>query len=348
MDLCELAQSHSVAGDEQAVRNLLIPAVRPLCDALYVDSMGNLIAEKDKQLQRPSVMLAAHMDEPGLMVAGIHESGLLYCKKIGSLDEQTLLGSRVAVGSRGIPGVIGGKPVHLLQDEERRKMPKVSDIFVDIGATDKKNAEALVHVGDYAAFATQYATFGAGLAKGKALGARSGCYALYQVLSALSADMRSLPAFPLYSVFTVQKEIGLRGARIAAYRLNPQIAIVIGAAPAADVPGVPAHQQGVRLGAGPALSTMDRSSISDAGLSSWLAQLASAAGIPVQWQQPADFTNDAGSIQQTRSGVRTVSIAIPCRYPGGPVSVVAQSDIANTVRLITTALTQIAREGYRP
>jgi endoglucanase len=258
---------------------------------------------------------------------------LLYFSQVGGIDVQTLLGCRVAIGLKGINGVIGGKPIHLLRGEERSKMPKVDDLFIDIGADNKQVAEALVHVGDYATFSTECAEFGEGMVKGKALASRSGCYALLQVLT------MDLP-YPLSGVFAVQKEIGLRGARIAGYRVNPHLAFILDSVSCTDLPGVPEEHRGATLGAGPVIRLSDKNGILDLPLSHSISTLATQAGIPYQWQGSSSASSNASAVQLAREGVRVADLAIPCRYADSPINVIAQSDVTNTIKLMRTVLEQ--------
>ena len=338
MGLRELTELSGVSGDELRVRNMLAESARPLCDELIVDSLGNLIAVKGRAKPGPKVMLAAHMDEVGFIITGIHDSGLLYFVSVGGIDDKVLLGKHVLVGAAALPGVIGGKPIHLMNKDEQQKAPGCANLFIDIGASDKKSAEAQVCVGDYVCWATRYAEIGAGRAKAKALDDRAGCQVLLDVLAL------DLPC-PLYATFTVQEEIGLRGAQVAAYRIDPQLAIVVEGTMCVDIPGSVPHGESTILGNGPAISFMDRASIAHRPLREYLAATAELHDIPHQFKRVAAGGNDAGAIHLVREGVPTASLSIPCRYLHTPASIAALADVADTTRLVGAALQDLPERG---
>ncbi len=338
MGLRELTEVCGVSGDEGRIRAMLQESAGPLCDELITDSLGNLIAVKGRSKPGPRVMLAAHMDEIGFIISGVHESGLLHFKTVGGIDDKVLLGKHVLVGTDRLPGVIGGKPIHLLKEDERRRSPAADTLFIDIGAADKKAAEAKVAVGDYATFATRYVEFGAGLIKAKALDDRAGCQVLLDLLAL------DLP-FPLYAAFTVQEEVGLRGAQVAAYRIDPQLAFVVEGTTCADGPDSEPHGAASRLGLGPAISFMDRTSIAHRPLRAFVTDTAVKHGFPYQNKNVVSGGNDAGAIHLTRAGVPAVSISVPCRYIHSPAIVASLSDIANTTRLLGAVLQDLPERG---
>jgi putative aminopeptidase FrvX len=338
MGLRELTELCGVSGAEQQVRAAITQLAQPLCDELLTDSLGNLIAVKGAHKPGPRVMLAAHMDEVGFIICGFHDSGLLQFKTVGGIDNKVLLGKHVWVGDQKLPGVIGSKPIHLLKSEERKRVPSVDQLFIDIGAADKKSAAAQVALGDYATFATNYCEFGAGLAKAKALDDRVGCQVLLDILAL------ELP-FPLYAAFTVQEELGLRGAQVAAYRIDPQLALVLEGTTCADVPDSLEHKESTLLGSGPAISIMDRTSIAHKPLREYLMATAQTHGIPYQVKRVVAGGNDAGVIHLSRGGVPTATISVPCRYIHSPASVASLSDIAATTELVTAALQDLPERG---
>ena len=230
MLLKDLSEARGVSGDEGAVREVLIKAVEGLVDEHRVDALGNLICLR--RARRPvaegrwprTVMVTAHMDEVGLMITGINNDGTLRFGKVGGIDDRVLLSKQVLVGKNAVPGVIGYAPIHLIPPADRSKAPDASKAAIDIGAKDKAGAERLVSLGDYATFATSFEVLDEGglrTAKGKAFDDRVGCAALVELL-------REDYAFDVYAVFTAQEEVGLRGARVAAYAAQPDVAFALG------------------------------------------------------------------------------------------------------------------------
>lgn len=341
MELRELTQISAVSGNERSLQKRIRAVVEPLCDDLRSDGLGNLIAVKGKGKPGPTVMVSAHLDEVGLIVSGIHKSGLLHFQKVGTVAESALLGKHVLVGEKQVPGVIGAKPLHLLEAEERSQIPKCRALFIDIGARDRAAAQSMVGVGDYVAFATHYSEFGNGLVKAKALESRSGCYVLLKLLAGEISC-------PLYAVFTTQKEIGLRGARVAAYAVAPDMALVLDGAKCSCVPGHPEHQVGASLGQGPVIGFAGRSAMASRPLAGWLAGVAKDDGIPFQWLALDGQDSDAGTIELARDGVRTTTIGIPCRYMGSPTCVAALSDIEQALQLLQAAFRALPAAGSGP
>ncbi|NLM37714.1 MAG: M42 family metallopeptidase, partial [Firmicutes bacterium] len=293
MLLKELSELNGVSSGEAAVRHFLRDRIQGRVDRIETDRLGNLIVRRDQGKQGPLVMLSAHMDEVGLMVVGIDASGLLKIKTIGGIDERVLVSKRVLVGPQRIPGVIGAKPIHLQEKEERERPLKTTSLFVDIGATDRQDAEKDVKIGDLIAFDVQAGPFGDGLFKGKALDDRAGCAVLLDILE-------KEYNLPLAFAFTVQEEVGLRGATVAAFGINPDLALVVETTSAGDVPPLKKHQASTRLGAGPAISFMDRSVIVSPALIGRLVAVAEEAGIPYQFRESTTGGTEAGAINQTR------------------------------------------------
>jgi len=340
MILRELSQLSGVSGDEGRVRRHIWEAVRDKVDGGKVDAMGNLITWKGLDKPGPRLMIAAHMDEIGLMITRVDNDGLLRFKKVGGIDDRVLPSKAVRVGPDEIPGVIGIKPAHLTNAGERSKPVPAKDLFIDIGASSNEEAEKLVRPGMYAAFATEYQEFGRRMAKGKAFDDRVGCSLLVDLLS---GD----PPFPLFGVFTVQEEIGLRGARIAAYDVAPDLALVLEGTTCADIPGAEEHGQSTRLGHGPAITVMDRTSIPARPVIETLARVGTEAGIPWQWKRTTFGGTDAGSIHLTREGVPSATVSVPCRYIHSPAAFMSLDDYDNTLRLLEAFLPHVPEVARR-
>ncbi len=339
MVLKGLSEAAGVAGDEKDVRNLILDRI---CDLARteIDALGNLIAFKGKGTGKPRVMLAAHMDEVGLILSRVERNGLLRFKKVGGIDDRILPSQPVRVGPGKVPGVIGAGPVHLQKPEAQRAVFKTEDLYVDIGARTREEAEQVIKLGDYISFVTAYQEFGDGLARGKAFDDRVGCTALMEILE---KDYD----FPVYAVFTVQEEVGLRGAGTAAFRINPDLALVVEATTCADTPETEEHGEATRLGQGPAVSLMDATSIADRRIVRHLVELADKNGIPIQYRRATAGGNDSGRIHLTRTGVPTASLSVPCRYLHSPVCVISLRDLEYTIQLLGLFLDSIQKGGFR-
>lgn len=337
-----LSNEFGPSGRERAVRALIKAEVEPVCDRVEVDALGNLIAFKAGTGPEPrlKVMLAAHMDEVGFMITEVGKDGLLSFRAVGGLDARMLLAKRVVIGDERVPGVIGAPVPHLQTPESARKVPEIDDLSIDIGATDDKAAGSKVKVGDYAAFATRFNILSTDPAwptvRGKAFDDRAGCTALIGLLA---------ERYPvdLYAVFTVQEEVGLRGARVAAHRVEPDAAISLEGTICNDLPQEPDEDTTpvTRLGDGPAITLMDRSLVSHPGLVRLLQEVAESEGIRVQYKAPGLGGTDSGAIHLTRAGVPSITVAVPCRYIHGPAAILNLNDLQNTVRLVAAALRRI-------
>lgn len=344
MLLQKLSNARGVSGDEGEVREILIDAVKAHVDEYRVDTIGNLIAlKKAKGARKKSalkVMLAAHMDEVGLLIvhhdSNHHAKGHLRFRKVGGIDDRVLLSKVVWVGKDRIPGVIGVKPIHLLKEKEREQVLDFESMTIDIGARSKEEAEGAVQIGDYVTFATEFGEMGDGLVKGKALDDRAGCAVLVEILK------RDYPV-DLYGVFTVQEEVGARGARVAAYAIEPEVAFALEGTVCDDSPKDKDLSPTTRLGEGPAITIADRSMIADRRLVDLLIQTAKENRIPYQIKQPMVGGTDAGSIRIVREGVPAAAVAVPTRYIHSPVSVLSRKDFEHTIALMTKALPKLSQ-----
>lgn len=342
MFLEKLSQARGVSGDEAGVRAMIADQIRKYVDEYRTDALGNLIAWKRgvprRRARRTSfkLLLAAHMDEVGLVVTHIDADGYLHFERVGSIDERILPSKMVLIGETGVPGVIGLKPRHLTPVAELEKVVSSADLVIDIGAISREDAERVVKVGDYATFAAEFTPFGDNCVRGKALDDRVGCALLVELL-------RDEYPFDLYAAFTAQEEVGLRGARVAAYNVEPDAALVLEATVCDDSP---ARGRGAtddvspttRLGAGPALTLADRSLIADRRLVHWLEQTAREHNIPYQFKQPLVGGTDAGRLHLTRAGVPSAVVSVPARYIHGPAAVISLDDFHHTLRLLRAAL----------
>ncbi len=333
----ELTDLNGISGNENEVREYIIAKIQNLCDSYRIDSIGNVIAYKKGTGSKLKVMLSAHMDEVGFIISGHTDKGFLKFKAVGGIDDRILPGKKVIVGKRKLGGVIGIKPVHQQERDERDRVVKIKNLYIDIGADTREEAEKLAPLGEFVAFDSEFLQLGNDCIKAKALDDRVGCAVLIEALKH-SYD------FELYACFTVQEEVGLRGSQVAAYSIMPDVALIIEGTTCADVPEVEPQDYSTILGNGAALTIMDRTCYSDRELVQYLHKVAVENGIKVQYKQTTTGGNDAGQIQRTGTGVRTASISVPCRYIHSPVSIMSRSDYEAVERLTITALHQLSRD----
>lgn len=329
--LCALP---GASGAEDAVRDFIRAQAASHADEIRTDPMGNLMVFRkgEKRLQKP-VMLAAHMDEVGVIVKRITDEGMVKFGFVGGVDPRVVIGRRVRFGDT--VGVIGIKAVHLTTAAERNRMPDAKDLYIDIGAGSKAEALGKVALGDYGVFDADVVEFGDGLLKAKAIDDRLGCAVLLTLL-------REQPPLDTWFVFTVQEEVGLRGAATAAYALDPDFCLIVEGTTAADLAAVPAYKQVCALRRGPVLPFMDRGTIYDTELFELLRDAASARGIRWQTKHMVAGGTDAGRIHKSRAGVRTVGVAAPVRYIHSAVSVAALSDMQGVLALARAFLEELA------
>jgi tetrahedral aminopeptidase len=338
--LQKLSEANGVSGREEEVRALLIEEIRGRVDDCRVDGIGNLIAHKKGTGKSPlRVLVAAHMDEVGLMVTLAEDSGLLRFAKVGGIDDRVLPARTVLIGEKRVPGVIGVKPVHLTERAERDKVMEWKQLCIDIGASGKAEAERLVQRGDCAVFATEYrALAGGGSAwrtvQGKAFDNRAGC-------ALLAALLGERFPFDLIAAFTVQEEVGLRGAQVAAYAEAPDAALVLDCTGANEMPVDRDLSPSTRLGAGPAITLRDNSFIADRRLVDLFTDTAQKKGIPHQFKQPNIGGTDAGTIHRSRAGVPSITVAVPARYIHSPAAIMDLNDLDAALSLSREALQRL-------
>lgn len=335
--LKQLSEAIGVSGAEQDVRRKIIELVEPHVDDLQTDTLGNLFATKRGTGEIDlTVMIDAHMDEVGMMVTGYSSDGMLKVKAIGGLDNRILLGKRVLVGKDRIPGVIGAKPVHLLSAEQRKQVVKIDSMLVDIGVSKKEEAQSKAPIGTRIAFDSQFMDLGDRM-RGKSFDDRIGCSVLVHILQG-----EPYP-FDVVGAFVVQEEVGLRGARVAAHRIHPDLAFVLEGTIADDLPKEHDESPTTELEGGPALSPMDRSVIYDRRLNNLLLDTAADLGIPTQFKQPGIGGTDGGAISASLEGIPAAAISVPCRYIHSPAAIASKQDYQNAVKLLDAALRRLDR-----
>jgi len=328
----KLCNACAVSGDEGEVRKIVLEEVQPYTDEIKVDAMGNiLVTKKGSGKNRPRVMLDAHMDEVGFILVSDDGDGLYSFETIGSIDPRQLLGKPVLVSKEHLPGVIGMKPIHMVDSNERKRKPSIDSLRIDLGPIGKAKP------GNWATFATKFKRVGPSI-MAKAIDDRIGVATLIELVK------HAPPNIDLLAAFTVQEEVGLRGAKIAAYAFNPDLAIAIDSTPAYDMPshdGSESHFYNTKLGLGPAIYVYNSSTIDDPRLVRFLKETAEAEGIPYQIRQPGGGGTDAGAIQRTRAGVPVVSVSVPGRYAHTPIGLCRVDDWKNTLNLLHVALGRI-------
>ena len=322
----------AISGDESEVRKIVLQEIKPYADEGKVDALGNVLAMKNgRGRKRPRVMLDAHMDEVGFMIVDEEGEGIYRFETVGGIDPRHLVGKQVYVGRERTPGVIGAKPVHLMNaDEYTRKVP-LDALRIDIGLSGRAK------VGERAGFATRFRRVGSSILS-KAIDDRIGVATVIELLKHSPSNI------DLCAAFSVQEEIGLRGAKVAAQYFNPDLAIAIDSTPANDLPlhdGSENMSYNTKLGLGPAIYVADGSTLHDPRLVRFLSETAEAEKIPYQIRQPGGGGTDSGAIQRSLAGIPTVSISVPHRYTHSPVSIARVDDWKHTLRLLHAALKRI-------
>lgn len=304
-----------VSGAEKEVRDYILERAMPFADEIRTDPMGNLLVFKKGRVRtEETVMFCAHMDEVGLIITHITEDGYLRFAPVGGIDRRVLMGKRVFIGPQRIPGYIGTKAVHLTTAEQRKVVPAVSDMFIDIGVSARPEAEELVRLGDCAAFDDAVICFGSNFIKAKAIDDRVGCATMLKLLE------EDLPC-DCWFAFTAQEEVGCRGAVVAANIIEPDIAIILEGTTAADLAGVTGADRVCALGGGIVIPFMDGGTIYDRGLYKELTALAEANGIPWQTKTRVAGGTDASVVQRQGSGTRVAAISVPVRNLHSPACI---------------------------
>ncbi len=328
----KLCNAMSVSGDEGEVRRIVLEEVKPYADEVKVDALGSVLVRKKGTGRKPlRVLLDAHMDEVGFMIVKDDGDGFFEFRTVGGIDERHLVGKQVIVGKDHTPGVIGAKPIHLTDAGERSHTVDVESMRIDLGPEGKAKA------GDRATFATKFKRVGPSIMS-KSIDDRIGVAILIELLKNASDNIE------LCLAFSVQEEIGLRGATVAGYYFEPDLAIAIDSTPARDLPdyeGRENYTYNTKLGLGPAIYPAHSPVISDPRLVSFLTEVGTKHKIQYQFRQPGGGGTDAGAIQQVRSGVPVVSVSVPHRYTHSPISVSRVDDWKNTLNLLYVALQEM-------
>lgn len=340
-NLEKLSNASGVVGREEEVRNLMADLMKPHADEVYVDKLENVVAVKKGKKNAPKVMLAAHMDEVGLMVKTVNKEGFLQFAKMGGIDDRILLAQKVIVqSSKGpIHGIIGSKPPHIQKEEERKKIVTFDELFIDIGAESKEDVAKMgVKVGDSVVFDEKFVSIGRDVVMGKAFDNRIGCAVMIETLKLLKEKNCSI-----FAVGTVQEEVGLRGAGTAAFGVDPDVGIALDVTVAGDVPGVREFDTTVKMGKGPALTVSDAGLITHPKVLRLLLDTAEENKIAYQLETGLLGTTDAARISMTRQGVPSGTVSVPARYIHSPIGMISLKDAADSAKLTAAAIMKIQK-----
>jgi len=329
----KLTEINGVSGDEGAVREYIKSQISNYADQVFTDTMGNIIALKKGNSEK-KVMLSAHMDEVGFIVSGITEKGYIEFKSVGGIDTRVIISKKVTIGKKRVKGIIGMKAIHLQKRAERESVPQLKELYIDIGASSKDEALKHVSLGDYIAFETTAEILGSDTLKAKAIDDRAGCAILMEL-------MKKPVVYDTYFCFTTQEEVGLRGARICAHRIEPDIALVVESTTCSDVYGYEEHEYVTNMGGGAVVTFMDRTTIVENSFRKWLYDSAKNNSIPVQYKRTTAGGNDCGRIHLAKGGVRAASVSVPCRYLHSPCGLASITDINAVYKLAEMLLDKI-------
>ena len=333
----ELCLLNGVSGREEKVREYLINKINTFENCKYsIDPLGNIIVEKrGKNRSKKVVMCDAHMDEVGFMITDITQEGFLKFACVGGIDKSVLPSKRVSVN--GVSGVIGVKPVHLLDKDEKRKYDEIENMYIDIGAESAEDAGQYVSRGDDAYFDSEFIEMQNGLIKSKALDDRLGCAILLKLLEEESK-------FDFVCTFSVQEEVGARGASVLCSQVKPDYALVVETTTACDLDSVEKDKKVCFLSKGPVVSFMDNGAIYDRELYKTAFDIAEENGITIQTKTLVAGGNNSSAIQTSLNGVKTCAVSVACRYLHSPSCVIDTSDIDPTVKLLKAMINKLSND----
>ena len=338
----QLVEAFGPSGMENEVRNFIIEKISSMGLDAKVDKLGNIIVEIKKDKELPMVILDAHMDEVGFLITHIDKNGFLRFEILGGIDDRILLSQRVVIRTKEgyIYGVIGSKAPHLLTPEEKSKVLHYRSLFIDIGASSREEVEELgVTIGSMGVFDSKFVVQKNRII-GKAFDDRIGCFILLNMIK--KADF--LPV-NLTCIFSIQEEVGLRGARALSMTLNGDYAFALERTAAADTPGVLEHDYSTKLGAGPAITIADKASISHPKLVNFVVRIAREHNIPYQFKGRMVGGTDAAAYQYVRYGIPSITISVPSRYIHSAHSIADIEDIKNATKLLSTVLENLRNGG---
>ncbi len=335
-----LSNAFGPPGNEEQVRKILSRELENYADEVRIDKLGNIFFYKHGKDTYPKIMLAAHMDEVAFIVTFIEENGFLRFQTLGGITSNIMLGQTILFqGTKGpLKGIIGTKPPHIMTEEEQKNIVPVEDLFIDIGAENQQEAQQKgAKIGMHGVFDIEFEELGGGYVRGKAFDDRAGCTVLVEVFKALKDS-----PYNIIAVGTVQEEVGLRGARTAAWQVDPDYGLALEGTFAADVPGSRPDRTSAKLKGGPVITIVDRTTITHPEILNTLITLGEAKSIPFQFKKVPTGGTDAGAIHLSKAGVPSGTVALPCRYIHGPASVAHIDDLKNTIALVTEFVKEIS------
>lgn len=340
--LKELTDARSIPGDEKEARNVMKNYISPYADEVFTDNLGSLIAKKTGQENGPKIMIAGHLDEVGFMVTRIDDNGFVYFQTVGGWWSQVMLAQRVTLLTRkgDVTGIIGSKPPHILPPEARKKPVEIKDMFIDIGASSKEEAEDFgVLPGDSVVPYFEFTQMkNEKLLLAKAWDNRIGCAIAIEVLKQLKNETHPNV---VYGVGTVQEEVGLRGAKTSTHAIEPDIGFGVDVGIAGDTPGVSPKEADSKIGKGPQVILYDASMVSHKGLRDFVTDTADQNDIPYQFASMAGGGTDSGSIHLTANGVPALSLTIATRYIHTHAAILHRDDFDNIVKLIVEVIKKL-------
>lgn len=339
--LKRLCEAPGISGYENQVTDIIKEELTAVCDKIEIDRLGNVIGLKkantkednEENLKPKRVMLAAHMDQIGFLVKSIDQNGFIRFAAVGGFDPKTLVAQRVIIhGKKRLTGVIGSKPIHVLEDEEKKKAPAMKDFFVDVGL-EKKEVELIIQPGDAITFDGDFVQLNDKMVTSLALDNRVGVYVLIEAMRRVKNHK-----VDIFAVATSQEEVGLRGAATSSYAIAPDFGIALDVTVAMDTPGIKEEEKVSGLGKGAAITVMNSSIIAHQGLCRFLKDLAEKNNIKYQMDVMERGGTDAGSIQKSRCGVITGGISVPTRYIHSVVEMCSIEDIESSISLLVSFL----------
>jgi endoglucanase len=337
----KLSNACGIPGREEEVRSLMKNFLKPDVDEVKEDKLGNVIGIKKGKKNAPNVMLAAHMDEIGLLVKTISKEGFIQFTKMGGIDDRILLAQNVIVYTEKEPlhGIIGSKPPHIQKEEERKKVLSYDELFIDVGAGSQEEAKKMgIKIGDPIGFDIKFSRVGKNIVIGKALDDRAGCAVMIEAMKRLKKTECTI-----YAVGTVQEEVGLRGATTAAFEIYPDVGIALDVTVAGDVPGVREVEAPIKMKKGPSIEIADSGLITHPKVLRLLIDAAEENKIPYQLEAGLPGSTDAARISLTHEGVPSGVISVPTRYIHSPSSLLSLEDAENTVKLTVAAIQKIPK-----
>lgn len=338
--LKQLSEAFGPPNNETEVRKTLRNELDHYADSVREDTMGNVFFIKNGDQNKPTIMLAAHMDEVSFMVTYIDEKGFIRFHTLGGITAHVMPGQRILLkGKKGIiPAIIGTKPPHIMTQEERNQLVSIDDLFMDVGAmNDDEVKQKGIDIGTVGVFDVKFVDLGNGYFRGKSFDDRAGCAVMANVFQELSDTDYNIAA-----VGTVQEEVGLRGARVAAWQVDPQYGLALEGTFAADVPGSKPHQMSAKLRSGPVVTIADRATLTHPKVLKTLVNVAEKNKIPFQFKKIPRGGTDAGAIHLIKAGIPSGTVAVPCRYIHGPASVLFEEDFLNAIILVKAFVAEIS------